>query len=243
MSSEHILVVDDDPRIRSLLRRYLTAEGYRVSEAGDGAAMRRLLNAGDVNLVLLDLVLPDEDGIALARWIRSTSNVAIIMLTGKGKMIDRVIGLEVGADDYIAKPFHLREVLARIKSVLRRCEPSPTSEFGAAMPDDASVLTFDGWRLDQSRRQLSDPAGRPIDLSTGEFDLLCAFARHPNRVLSRDRLLDICKNRSWSPYDRSIDTQVGRLRGKIERDRRRPELIKTVRGSGYMFVAKVQIGN
>jgi len=237
----HILVVDDDKGIRSMLRRYLAAEGFRVSEAADGAALRAAFKEAEVDLVLLDLVMPGEDGLSLARDIRRHSSVPIIILTGKGDLIDRVVGLEAGADDYLTKPFHLREVLARIRSVLRRARaPAPPSaEDKPAPPGAGEVLGFLGWELDLTRRELNPPSGARVPLTTGEFELLRAFARNANRVLTRDQLLDLVKGRSWSAFDRSIDTQVARLRRKIERDPGKPELIKTVRGAGYVFAAAV----
>jgi DNA-binding response OmpR family regulator len=242
-SPVHILVVDDDPRIRSMLRRYLTGEGFKVSDAGDGNAMRKVLAGATIDLVLLDLMLPGEDGLSLARAIRQHSEVPVIMLTGKGDLIDRVVGLEAGADDYITKPFELREVLARIRTVLRRARPS-----SAALPSSAAtgtageILQFQGWRLDLVRRELTPPAGALVALTAGEFDLLCAFAQHPNRVLSRTQLIELVKGREWAAYDRAIDTQVGRLRKKLESDPAHPKLIKTVRGGGYVFAAAVTAG-
>src|SRR5579885_1387689 len=214
----HILVVDDDPRIRTMLRRYLTEERFRVTEAADGAAMRAVLDAARVDLVLLDLMMPGEDGLTLARQVRQRSDIPIIMLTGKGDLIDRVAGLEAGADDYIAKPFHLREVLARIRSVMRR---APTAGLAAAEPargesGAGAALAFLGWRFDSVRRELRNPEGVVVPLTSGEFDLLHAFLRNPNRVLSRDQLMDQVKGREWAAFDRTIDTQVVRLRKKIE---------------------------
>ncbi len=228
-----------------MVSRYLTQEGFRVSAAETGEAMRACMAESDVELVLLDLVLPDADGLNLVRELREQHDVPVIMLSGRGDMVDRVVGLEMGADDYIAKPFHLREVLARIKSVLRRSQAhagapgAPAAEELAAAPagDD---IAFDGWQLNLARRELTAPDGNPVELTTGEFDLLSAFARNPNRVLNRDQLMDLAKSRDWSPYDRSIDTQVGRLRKKVERDPSHPELIKTVRGVGYVFTPKVE---
>jgi two-component system phosphate regulon response regulator OmpR len=251
----HILVVDDDRRIRTMLRKYLTDEGFRVSEAEDGTSMRATLAAG-VDLVLLDLMLPGEDGLSLARYVRSESDIPVIILTGKGDVIDRVVGLETGADDYIAKPFHLREVLARIRTVMRRSRPratapaahpppdGPAAPGGAAAVAEAMTETavFDGWRLDPLRRELRDQQGNLVRLTSGEFDLLSVFVRHPNRVLSRDRLMDLMKGRDWAAYDRTVDTQIVRLRRKIERDPAAPELIKTVRGAGYIFAASIRRG-
>lgn len=237
----HILVVDDDHRVRKLLQRYLGDEGFRVSVAEDGASMRRRLAESAFDLIFLDLVLPGEDGLTLARELRATSDVPIVMLTGKGKMVDRVIGLELGADDYIVKPFHLREVLARVRTVLRRA--AGRSSAGKPSTDDVATgdrLRFEGWALDLGRRELGAPDGRPVALTTAEFDLLAAFARNANRVLDRDRLMDLVRNRDWTPYDRSIDTQVARLRKKIEADPGNPRLIKTVRGVGYVFTPAVE---
>ncbi len=234
----HIVVVDDDARIRNLLQRYLTQEGFRVTVVDGGGALREVMSRDTVDLVLLDLVMPGEDGLSLAREIRAASTTPIIMLTGKGDLVDRVVGLEMGADDYIAKPFHLREVLARIRSVLRRTagssEPSPAAENA-----QTRVYEFAGWRLDVDKRELLNARSEPVSLTTGEFDLLLAFLTHSNRPLNRDQLMDIMKGRDWSPFDRSVDTQVGRLRKKIERDPGEPELIKTVRGVGYLFAARV----
>ena len=240
MTSTHILVVDDDPRVRDLLSRYLEGEGFQVECVGDGDAMRRHLEENPVDLVMLDLNLPGDDGLSLARELRATSDVAIIMVTGKGDAIDRVVGLEIGADDYIPKPFELREVLARIRAVLRRATCRPTEIPAAQAPSSSGCLGFAGWRFDPARRELLNPDGDMVPLSTGEFDLLATFLQHPTRVLDRDRLLDLLRGQEWTPFDRSIDTQVGRLRKKIERDPGNPDLIKTVRGVGYVFSADVE---
>lgn len=254
----HIVVVDDEPGIRTMLRRYLTEEGFCVSEAAQGSALRDLMAEGTVDLILMDLMLGAEDGLSLAREVRRQSDVPIIILTGKGDIIDRVVGLESGADDYIAKPFHLREVLARIRTVMRRIPagaaapsspvppPAPVPQAppapAAPTPDAATAtgaLLFDGWRLDLLKRELMNPAGQAVPLTTGEFELLRAFTGHPNRVLNRDQLMDLVKGRDWAAYDRAIDTQVVRLRRKIETDPASPALIKTVRGAGYLFAATV----
>jgi two-component system phosphate regulon response regulator OmpR len=242
--SQHILVVDDDPRIRMMLRRYLEGEGFTITEAAEGAAMRLAFAKGDIDLVLLDLMLGTEDGLALAREIRQRGATPIIMLTGKGDMIDRVVGLEAGADDYIAKPFHLREVLARIRTVLRRApatasNPAPAT---ASAAPAAGVLTFEGWRMDLDRRELRQPSGETVFLTSGEFELLRVFVTHPNRVLSRDQLMDLVKGREWEAYDRAMDTQIVRLRKKIQADAGQPMLIKTVRGAGYIFASNVTRG-
>ena len=234
----HILVVDDDPRIRQMLTRYFEQEGYRISAAADGAAMRARLRDNPIDIILLDVVMPGEDGLTLAREVRATSNVGIIMLTGRDDVLDRVVGLEVGADDYIAKPFHLREVLARVKSVLRRRGPAPAQP--PAQPEAGKdVICFDGWRLDTSRRQLVSPKGQDIALTTGEFDLLAALAKYPGRVFGRDKLMDLTRGRSWEAFDRTIDAQIARLRKKIEADPKNPRLVKSVRGVGYVFTGKV----
>jgi two-component system OmpR family response regulator len=240
----HVLVVDDEPRIRTMLRRYLVEEGFQVSDAADGAAMRTVLERETIHLVLLDLMMPGEDGLALARHIRQRSEIPIIMLTGKGDLIDRVVGLEAGADDYITKPFELREVLARIRTVMRRAGPraAPATPLRAPAIDGMAneILVFQGWRLDLIKRELKQSAGDLVSLTAGEFELLRVFARHPNRVLSRDQLIELVKGRDWAAYDRAVDTQVGRLRKKLEPDPGKPTLIKTVRGGGYIFAASVK---
>jgi DNA-binding response OmpR family regulator len=238
-----VLVVDDEARIRTMLRRYLTDEGFKVAEADGGPAARAALDHGAFDVILLDLMMPGEDGISLARFIRQRVATPIIMLTGKGDVIDRVAGLEAGADDYVTKPFHLREILARIRTVMRRGAPrdeaaptATTSPLAAAeRPGADGQLNFQNWRLDLMKRELYDPRGARIPLTTGEFELLSVFARHPNRVLNRDQLMELSKGREWAAYDRAIDTQVGRLRKKIEVDPNNPTLIKTVRGAGYIF--------
>ncbi|MDA8052515.1 MAG: response regulator [Rhodospirillales bacterium] len=236
----HILVADDAEAIRTMLRRYLSGEGFEVTEAADGDGVRSLLEGEAVDLVLLDLVMPGEDGLSLVREIRRTSSVPIIVLTGKGDLIDRVAGLEAGADDYIAKPFHLREVLARIRTVLRRSAapspPTPPAESGQ------QTLLFRGFRLNLVRRELSRPDGEQVSLTAGEFDLLRVFALHPNQVLNRDQLMDLIKGREWASYDRAIDSRIARLRRKIEPHPDEPALIKTVRGAGYVFAASVMPG-
>jgi DNA-binding response OmpR family regulator len=232
----HILVVDDQQEICDLVQEYLTGEGYRVSTAHDGPGMRRVLSQGLVDLVILDLMLPGEDGLTLARGLRSESAIGIIILTGRGETVDRIIGLEMGADDYLPKPFHLRELLARVKSVLRRVQ----SRTGDG-PPTRSRARFAGWNLDLSSRELMSPAGQEVRLTTGEFDLLAAFVSNAGQVLSRDRLLDLARNREAGPFDRTIDVQVGRLRRKLEDDPESPNLIKTVRGSGYIFTPTVEL--
>ncbi len=232
----HILVVDDEQEIRTLVQDYLSGEGYRVSTAENGEEMHRILAQSPVDLVILDLMLPGQDGLSLARSLRSQSGVGIVILTGRGEIVDRIIGLEMGADDYLAKPFNLRELLARVKSVLRRVQVPAAAEKPAAR----SRVRFAGWQLDLASRELTAPSGEEVRLTTGEYDLLAAFVTNANQVLSRDRLLDLARNREAGPFDRTIDVQVGRLRRKIEDDPQRPTLIKTVRGGGYMFAAVVE---
>ncbi len=234
----HILVVDDQREICDVIHDYLSGEGYRVSTVQDGAGMRRVLAQSPVDLVVLDLMLPGEDGLTLARFLREESNVGIIILTGRGETVDRIIGLELGADDYLPKPFHLRELLARVKSVLRRV----SSRKAEQVPAPRSKARFAGWHLDMTSRELLSPRGREVRLTTGEFDLLAAFVTNANQVLTRDRLLDLARNREAGPFDRTIDVQVGRLRRKLEDDPQRPSMIKTVRGSGYIFTPAVETG-
>ena len=236
----HILIVDDEPEVRALLRAGLEPEGFAVSEAGDGAGLMAALDAGGVDLVTLDVRLSGEDGFTLAREVRARHNVPIVMISGKGDMIDRVVGLELGADDYIAKPFHMREVLARIRAVLRRYaiggEPAKPT---AAQPGHGPRFSFDGWTLDPERRELKSPEGAPCELTTAEFNLLFVLVERPGRVLSRDDLMDLLKGHEWTPLDRSIDGLVARLRKKIERGEC-PQLVKTVRGVGYVFAGQVR---
>lgn len=227
----HILIVEDDEKVRRMLRRCLEGEGYRVSEAIDGAGVVASLSGG-IDLITLDLNLGTTDGLTVARTIRQNSDVPIIMITGKGDMIDRIVGLEIGADDYIAKPFHLREVLARIRSVLRRAiKPSQT----AAPAPDTDRNHFDGFVIDFERRTLTGPNQAAITLTSGEFDLLAMFVRNAHKVLDRDRIMDLLKGHDWAPNDRSIDNRVARLRKKIEPDPKAPRLLKTVRNAGYSF--------
>lgn len=230
-----MLIVDDDVEIRDLLSRFLAQHGLRTSTAGDGRQMEQRLRDGRFDLLVLDLMLPGEDGLSLCRRLRATSSLPIIMLTAVGEETDRIVGLEMGADDYVTKPFNPRELLARIKAVLRRA-----SGVGQRTPGDVGRLTFDGWRLDVGRRELHSPDGLLVPLTGGELDLLIAFAEHPRRVLSRQQLLDLTRGRLAAPFDRSIDVQVSRLRRKIETDPAAPELIKTVRSGGYLFTPRVR---
>ncbi len=231
----HLLIVDDDREICALLTKFMVRHGYRASSAGDGPAMMKALEAARIDLVVLDLMLPGEDGLSLCRRIRAVSTLPIIMLTAVGEETDRIIGLEMGADDYLAKPFNPRELLARIKAVLRRAGAAR-----AATSPAGRVLAFYGWRLDTARRQLFSPEDVLVPLRAGEYDLLLAFLDHPQRVLSRDQLLDLARGRNASAFDRSVDVQVSRLRRKIEPDPAEPRLIQTVRGGGYIFSAVVE---
>lgn len=232
-----ILVVDDDREIRDLLARFLVRHGFRVETAADGKGMWTVLRDRRIDLVVLDLMMPGDDGLTLCRELRGKSDVPVIMLTAMGEEIDRIIGLEVGADDYVAKPFNPRELLARIRAVMRR------SAAAAARPGEGEApvaYAFAGWRLDAGGRTLTDAGGQPVELTSVEFDLLLAFAERPQRVLSREQLLDLTRGRDSAPFDRSIDVQVSRLRRKIEADPAHPELIKTVRSGGYMFTPVVE---
>jgi len=234
---QRVLIVDDDAGIRETTADYLAGHGFEVTMAADGKEMRAALTQaaphGFPHLVLLDLNLPGEDGLSLTRWLRSNHDVAIIMVTGAGEVVDRVVGLEVGADDYLAKPFDLRELLARMKSVLRR--GGARGDKRAAVPSDQRVRVG-RCMLDLATHQLVGPDGADVPITGMEFDLLRVFIEHANRVLSRDQLLTLTRNREWEPFDRSIDIRIARLRRKIEPDPARPTVIRTVRGAGYLFV-------
>lgn len=230
----HVLVVDDEPELREMLEEYLTQQGFRVTTAANGAVLRRLLEEQPVDLVLLDIRMPGEDGLSLARFIRERYSAGVIMVTAAGAVVDRVVGLEVGADDYIGKPFDPRELLARIKSVLRRlATPAPADPPAAAQ--SAARIRIGRCLLDLESHRLFDQNGGDIPLTSMEFDLLHAFATHPNRVLTRDQLLELAHHRGWEPFDRSIDIRITRLRRKVEADPAKPQAIKTVRGKGYLF--------
>jgi two-component system OmpR family response regulator len=235
-ASPHILIVDDHREIRELVGRALTREGFRVTAVGDGKAMRQTLTDAHIDLILLDLMLPGEDGLSLCRRIRVDSDVPIIMLTAKGEEVDRVIGLEMGADDYLAKPFGSRELVARIRAVLRRAIHPPAA---SDPPPDSPRYGFDRWVLNTDSRELLREDGVTVPLSTGEYELLLALVERPQRVLSRDQLLDLARGRAAAAFDRSIDTQVSRLRKKLERDPADPHIIKTIWGGGYMFAVAV----
>lgn len=234
-----VLIVDDEAEVRALLRSGLEPEGFEVSEAKDGAGLMSHLDAHPVDLVTLDVRLSGEDGFTLAREVRAKHNVPIVMISGKGDMIDRVVGLELGADDYIAKPFHMREVLARIRAVLRRYSAPASVKAPSASADASPRYAFEGWTLDMGRRELKSPGGSPCELTTAEFNLLATFVERPGRVLSRDELMDLLKGHDWTPLDRSIDGLVARLRKKIEHGEC-PQLVKTVRGVGYVFAGQVR---
>lgn len=234
IQSPHILIVDDDRELRQLLTAFLARHEYRVDAAADGRAMDKLLETSRFDLIVLDLMLPGEDGLALCRRLRSTSTVPIIMLTALAEEIDRIVGLEMGADDYVVKPFNPRELLARIRAVLRR-----TGSASGVSRNGGKTLVFEGWRIDLSKRELYSPEGVLMPLTGGEFDLLVAFAERPQRILNRDQLLDLTRGRAATAYDRSIDVQLSRLRRKIEADPNEPALIKTVRGGGYVFQPSV----
>lgn len=231
---QHIAVVDDEEQIRAVVGEYLDLHGFRVSLADGGPALRKIMaGTPPVDLVVLDLNMPGEDGLTIARYLREHSNVGIVILTAAGQTLDRIVGLEVGADDYMAKPFDLRELLARIKSVLRRIPAAPAPKPGRR---PATPVRFGSLTLDTESHVLTDASGKDIPLTSMEYDLLCAFAEAPNRVLNREQLLDNAHRRNTDPFDRSIDVRIARLRQKIEKDPSKPQLIKTIRGAGYKFV-------
>jgi two-component system OmpR family response regulator len=241
MGAVHLAVVDDEADITQLVANYLKAHGYRVSQLHDGATLFDLMAADPPLLVLLDLGLGDEDGLAIARKLREHHRCGLVIVTGRSDPVDKIVGLEVGADDYVTKPFDLRELLARIKALQRRLEPGAAPAAPPA-PAARTTLRFAGWSLDTAARTLLSPEQREVTLTTGEFELLATFARHPGRVLSRDFLLEATRGRESGPFDRTIDVQVGRLRRKIEADPENPQVIKSVRGAGYLFVPPVSAG-
>jgi two-component system OmpR family response regulator len=245
MSIQHIAVLDDETDITQLLAGYLQNNGFRVSQLHTGATLMQLMADDTPALVLLDLGLPGEDGFAIARQLREHWQCGLVIVTGRGDAVDKVVGLEVGADDYVTKPFDLRELLARIKAVMRRMAPSPASTAAtpAATPAaESKRLVFSGWTLDTGTRSLANPQGYEVPLTSGEYDLLHAFMRHPGRVLSRDFLLEQTRGREAGPFDRTIDVQVGRLRKKLDDDADNPQVIKSVRGAGYIFLPAVTPG-
>ncbi|MCJ2131346.1 response regulator [Methylobacterium sp. E-045] len=233
-ATPHILVVEDDREISALVARYLRANECRVSLAGDGREMDKALADARVDLIVLDLMLPGEDGLSLCRRLRAGSSIPILMLTAKAEEIDRIVGLEIGADDYLAKPFNPRELLARIRAILRRGAGTE-----AASDDGARRLRFLDWTLDVSLRQLLSPQEARITITGAEFDLLHALCLRPGRVLSRDQLLDLTQGRAAGPFERSIDVLISRIRQKIEADPRNPEIIRTIRSGGYLFTPAV----
>lgn len=235
-NSAHILVVDDHHDIRDLLSKYLSRNGYRVSSADGGTQMRQILKTAAIDLIVLDVMMPGEDGLTLCRHVRENENIPVILLTALGEETDRIVGLEIGADDYVTKPFNPRELLARIKSVLRRSQSMPRE---AMQQQEPEMLGFDGWVLHVHQRELVSPQGVTVPLSAADYRLLVTFLKRPTMVLSRDQLLDLTSGRTAQIFDRSIDNQVSRLRKKIEDDPKSPKLIKTVRGGGYVFTGKV----
>lgn len=231
---DHVLVVDDDAELRELLSEYLGRNGFRVSVARDGREMRQLLESMSPDIVVLDVMLPGEDGLALCRDLRAHSNLPVIMLTARGEELDRIIGIEMGADDYLSKPFNPRELLARMKGILRRTRSLPPTR------TESHRLRFAGWTLDLAARHLIAADGVVVPLSGTEFRLLQIFVTHPNRVLDRNQLMDLALGREATPFDRAIDVQVSRLRQRLRDDAREPRIIKTVRNGGYVLAAQVE---
>ncbi len=238
-NTTHILVVDDDRDIRTLLAEYLDGNGFRTFTASSGSEMRKVLDETRIDLVVLDLTLPGEDGLTLCRNLRAQSSLPVIMLTARSEPLDRILGLEMGADDYLAKPFEPRELFARIRSVLRRTNALPPNMMSA----EARAMVFDAWRLDLLARHLVTAEGTVVALSGAEFRLLKVFLEHPNRVLNRDQLLELTHGREADPFDRSVDIQISRLRQKLGDDARTPRILKTVRNEGYVLAAVVTIDN
>jgi two-component system phosphate regulon response regulator OmpR len=226
-----VLIVEDDRAVRDMVAEYLASHGYAVQQADDGTAMRAEIERHPPDVVLLDVRLPGEDGLTLARYLRERYDLGIIMVTAAGEVIDRVVGLEIGADDYVTKPFDPRELLARLKSVMRRMQAKP-----GAMPEPSRRIGVGRCQLDLGSHQLFDGAGQEVPLTAMEYELLKTFVEHPNKVLTRDQILTLTRNREWEPFDRSIDIRIARLRRKIEPDPDRPQAIRTVRGAGYMFI-------
>jgi len=236
---DHILIVDDDAEIRGLLGEYLQKQGYRATAVADGKGLRVAMEKSRPDVIILDLMLPGEDGLALCRDLRARSEIPIIMLTARGDETDRIVGLELGADDYVAKPFNPRELLARIKSVLRRARSLPDN----LKPEEAGSYRFAGWTLDVATRNLTGADGVVVPLGGTEFRLLRIFLEHPNRVLTRDQLIDLMLSRDAAPFDRAIDVQVSRLRHRLGEDAKEPAIVKTVRGQGYVFAARVDVAS
>ena len=234
---DSILIVDDDLEIRRLLADYLARNGFAALAARDGREMWQMLERHVVDLVVLDLMLPDSDGLTLCRDLRAKGNLPVLMLTARGEETDRIVGIEMGADDYLVKPFNPRELLARIKSILRRTRSLPPN----LRPEPTRCLAFSGWCLDTATRLLTSPDGVATPLSGGEYRLLRILLDHPNRVLNRDQLTEMIQGREAEPYDRAVDVQVSRLRQRLRDDRREPQLIKTVRGEGYVLASTVEV--
>jgi two-component system OmpR family response regulator len=230
-----LLLVDDEPSLRQPLAEYLSRQGFAVRQAEDAAKARSALIEETPDLVLLDVMMPGEDGLSLCRHLTEARDIPVILLTAKGEATDRIVGLEIGADDYVVKPFEPRELVARIRSVLRRAAKAP-----ASTPEEDALYEFDGWQLDPLKRRLTDPEGTVVPVSSAEFRLLVAFLTHPRQVLDRDRLLDMVQGREAHLFDRAVDNQVSRLRRKIEADSRDPKLIQTVWGGGYRLAADVR---
>jgi two-component system, OmpR family, response regulator len=249
LTHQHIAVVDDESAITELLAHYLAGHGFRTTQLHSGRALMDTMASDPPELVLLDLGLPGEDGFAIARQLREHWKCGLVIITGRGDSVDKVVGLEVGADDYVTKPFDLRELVARIKAVLRRVAPAQSADPAADRPAVAALpaqpsaerecLVFEGWRLDLRARRLTDAQGTEVVLTAGEFDLLQTFAQYPGRVLSRDFLLSQTRGREAGPFDRTIDVQVGRLRKKLEPQAETPQIIKSVRSAGYLFTPTV----
>ena len=236
MKQDHLLVVDDDAELRNLLREYLGQAGFRVTAVEDGRQMQRAMDGARFDLIILDVMLPGEDGLALCRKLRIGSRIPILMLTARGDEVDRIVGLEMGADDYLSKPFSPRELLARIKSILRRAGSLPEN----LADEDVRRFRFVDWTLDTQTRQLLSPTGVVVDLSGAEYKILRVLLEHPNRVLSRDQILEFTQGREANAFDRAIDVQIGRLRRKLDDDPREPRLIKTVRNEGYVLSVPVE---
>lgn len=231
-ASFHILIVEDEPVTRAKLAGYFEAEGYRVSEAETGEEMRAILARDPADLLMIDINLPGEDGLVLTREQRSQSDVGIILVSGRRDDVDRIVGLEIGADDYVTKPFNQRELLARVRGLLRRVKSRPLAE--------PPIARFAGWSFDIARRRLTSPTGEIVELTRAEYQTLVAFVRNPGVVLSRERLLRQIMHRAWAPYDRTVDVLVGRLRRKLEPGDKTPELIVTAHGEGYLFTADIR---
>ena len=234
--ADEVLIIDDDARLAAMLGDYLGSNGYSTARAGTGRAGVEEVRRRAPDAVILDVMLPDIDGFEACRQIRAFSDVPVLMLTAKGDETDRIVGLELGADDYLPKPFNPRELLARIRAVLRRAAAGQGGEAARG----GRTITFAGWTLDTLRREVTSPAGVVVDLSGGEYDVLIALVEHPNRILSREQLLELARNRASNPFDRSIDVQISRIRRKLESGSSAPPLIKTVRGAGYIFLPTVK---